>query len=169
MAFLKLVGQRNDPVCPLLCKGGETSPPFRKGGLGAFWPKSRPADQRGFGLVETVVSIAVLSLTFVALVGAMATGFLGFRVVEEDVTAGRLATGQMEYTKAYKLYRAAPCPAPCPDYPIDPTITPIPAGYTVTVAVDDTVPYRGPDIEKIIITVTHGVFSKKLEDYKRIQ
>ena len=124
-------------------------------------------DQRGFGLVETVVSIAVLSLTSVALVGAMSTGYLGFRVVEKDVTAGRLATSQMEYTKAYQPYRAAPCPAPCLGYPIDPTISPIPAGYTVTVAAYDTVPYRGPDIEKIIVTVTRGTFSKKLEDYKR--
>ena len=157
MAFLKLVGQRNDPVRPLLCKGG----------LGAFWRKSRLAGQRGFGLVETVVSIAVLSITSVALVGAMATGFLGFRVVEEDVTAGRLAVHQMEYTKAYTPYRTAPCPAPCLDYPIDPTISPLPAGYTVTVAAYDTVPYRGPDIEKIIVTVTRGTFSKKLEDYKR--
>ena len=167
MAFLKLVVQRNDPVRPLLGKGGETTPPFRKGGLRGFWPKSRLAGQRGFGLVETVVSIAVLSLTSVALVGAMSTGYLGFRVVEKDVTAGRLAIHQMEYTKAYTPYRTAPCPAPCLDYPIDPTISPIPAGYTVTVAAYDTVPYRGPDIEKIIVTVTRGTFSKKLEDYKR--
>ena len=169
MAFLKLVGQRNDPVRPLLGKGGETTPPYRKGGLRGFWPKSRLADQRGFGLVETVVSIAVLSMTSVALVGAMATGFLGFRVVEEDVTAGRLATGQMEYTKAYKPYQLAPCPAPCLGYPIDPTISPIPAGYTVTVAAYDTVPYRGPDIEKIVVTVTRGPFSRTLEDFKRSQ
>ena len=126
-------------------------------------------DQRGFGLVETVVSIAVLSMTSVALVGAMSTGFLGFRVVEKDVTAGRLATSQMEYTKAYKPYRAAPCPAPCLDYPLDPTIFPIPAGYTVTVAAYDTVPYRGPDIEKIVVTVTRGPFSRTLEDFKRSQ
>ena len=148
-----------------------------------YLPKSGlQRDQRGFGLVETVVSIAVLSITSVALVGAMATGFLGFRVVEKDVTAGRLAVHQMEYTKAYTPYSAATCVAPCAppcriDYPLDTSII-VPAGYILCVAaskvVDDPLTTgvneaRDPNtLERITVTVMRsGATIRKLEDYKQ--
>ena len=51
-------------------------------------------------MVEIVVSILVLSVASVALAGAMATGYLGYRTLEKDMTALSLATAQMEFTKA---------------------------------------------------------------------
>jgi len=123
--------------------------------------------QRGFTLVEVVVSIAVLGMTSAALMSAMSTGFLGYRVVERDATAGRLAIDQMENTKAFSPYRVPVAQASCPTVPVSsyPAITP-PSGYVVTVAAST----AGRDLctlEKITVTVTHiGRVIKTLEDYK---
>jgi len=139
-------------------------------------------DQCGFSMVEIVVSIAVLSTTSVALAGAMSTGFLGFRVVEKDVTAGRLATAQMEDTKSRTPYLVPQAQGSCPTVPVGsyPTI-PIPAeygsGYTLAVTasqvLDDlaTAENEGRDLctlERITVSVSYdGSVIRTLEDYKQ--
>lgn len=131
---------------------------------GKFWPKLL-ADQAGFTLVEILVSIVVISTTSVALVGAMSTGYLGYRVAERDMTAVQLATDQMEFTKS-DAYLMPPA-----NYP---TITSIPTGYGIT-SVASAVPCRGttpdpcmdPDLELITVTVTNNGSTKLvIEDYK---
>lgn len=117
-------------------------------------------NQQGFTMVETVVSIAVLSTAAVALMAAISTGSLGYRVVDRQVTAARLALTQMENTKSYTPYLAPPA-----SYP---TVTP-PAGYGLT-ALATSVSGRDPNtLEKITVTVTHnGSTLKVLEGYKAI-
>ena len=143
-------------------------PPFPLWRVGSFWQRTHLANQHGFSMVEIVVSIAVLSTTYVALVSAMATGYLGYRVVERDVTAGRLAVHQMENTKSYTPYLP-----PGGSYP---TITP-PAGYVLTVVASEVVDdlatvsmdeARDPSaLERITVTVTYdGSPVKVLEDFK---
>ena len=115
-------------------------------------------NQQGFTMVETVVSIAVLSITAVALMGAISTGSLGYRVVDRQVTAVRLAVTQMENTKAYTPYLVPPA-----SYP---TVT-LPTGYGLAVLAT-LVSGRDPNtLEKITVTVTHnGSTLKVLEGYK---
>ena len=114
--------------------------------------------QRGFSLIETVMSISVLGTAAIALVSAMATGALGYRVVGNDMTAARLAVTQMDNTRAYTPYLDPPA-----SYPI---ITP-PEHYSLT-SEATAVPGRNPStLEKITVTVIRdGLVVKVLEDYK---
>ena len=133
--------------------------------------------QGGFGLIETIVSLAVVGTASAALASAMSTGFLGYRIVEGDVLAGRLAIAQMEKTKAspYLAPVDVVCspPASVGSYP---AIAP-PAGFGLTVEataiVDDPATAAVNEardlctLERITVRVTHnGREIKKLEDYK---
>ena len=123
---------------------------------GQFWPKLL-SSQAGFSLVEVLVSIVVLSTTSVALVGAMSTGYLGYRVAERDMTAVQLATDQLEYTKS-DAYLTPPATYP--------TIPAIPTGYGIT-SVASAVPGRDANLQLITVTVTHNSTTKLvIEDYK---
>ena len=137
------------------------------------WPSRlvRTRDQGGFGLMETIVSIAIVSTASAALASAMATGFLGYRVVQGEVEAGRLAIAQMEKTKATP-YRVPAYDVHCQYTTVGPyEAVAAPAGYSVTVLASAA---SGPGpardlctLEKITVTVTHnGREIKKLEDYK---
>lgn len=145
---------------------GKTVRPFPLWGkvrMGAKALQTRVAlrNQQGFTMVETVASIAVLSITTVALMGAISTGSLGYRVVDRQVTAVRLAVTQMENTKSYTPYLAPPA-----SYP---TVTP-PTGFGLAVLATS-VSGRDPNtLEKITVTVTHnGSTLKVLEGYKAIR
>ena len=140
------------------------------------WRRVLRVDQGGFSLVETVVSIAVLSTASVALVGAMSTGYLAYRVMDKQVTAVRLATDQLEKTKAYTPY--LPPVAGCTGFPAGnyPAI-PVPAGFGITVvdsAVVDDVSTAGVNeardpcgLERITVTVSYNSKTiKVLQDYK---
>ncbi|MBI3744911.1 MAG: hypothetical protein HY261_11595 [Chloroflexi bacterium] len=114
--------------------------------------------QRGFTLVMIVVALGVMSTTATALVGAMSTGNLGLRVVSNDATAARLAVSQMENTKSYTPYQAAPATYPS---------IAAPAGYTLTASASEITGYAVSSIEKITVTVQRGnVTVRTLEDYK---
>ena len=125
--------------------------------VGSFWQRTPLASRPGFSMVEIVVSIAVLSTTSVALVSAIATGFLSYQVIERDVIAGRLAAHQMENIKSNPQYRP-----PGGSYP---TVTP-PDGYVMTVVASEIVddPATGSmdeardpsDLERITVTVAYN-------------
>jgi prepilin-type N-terminal cleavage/methylation domain-containing protein len=51
--------------------------------------------QRGFTLVETLVSLAILTLGLVALIQIFGTGFRGIRESDLDAAALHLATSQL--------------------------------------------------------------------------
>lgn len=114
-------------------------------------------------MVEIVVSIVVLSVASVALAGAMSTGYLGYRVLEKDMTALNLATAQMELTKG-------PDTEFLPAAATYPTITPgPPEGYDITVTAEPITDRSIPPnkLQKIIVIVTrNGAVVRTLEDYK---
>ena len=59
------------------------------------------ADERGATLVETLVTVAIVSIVFTAFLTAVSVGSFGVSVVRERVTAENLARAQLEYIKSY--------------------------------------------------------------------
>jgi prepilin-type N-terminal cleavage/methylation domain-containing protein len=116
----------------------------------------RLRSEAGFGLVESLVALAILGSALVVFLGGMSTGLLSTSQSDRLSTAHELARSQMEFTKA-DAYDAPPH-----------TYAPVaaPAGYTVT---SEAAAVSGADaeIELITVRVTHGgsvVYS--LEGYK---
>lgn len=112
--------------------------------------------QKGLGLVEVLVALAILGTTVVAFVIALSTGSLTITEQNKETTAQSLAQTQMEYTKNYAYAAGATT------YPV---LTP-PATYTVTVGV--TTPSGGDtNIQKVTVTVLKdGTSVLILTDYK---
>jgi len=100
-------------------------------------------EQRGFGMAESVVAVAVLGVTVVAFVVALSTGSISVREQHRETTAQGLARSQLEYTKSYPYNPAAVT------YP---AVTE-PADYAIAVAVDP-VPDTDADIQRITVTVS---------------
>jgi type II secretory pathway pseudopilin PulG len=112
--------------------------------------------ERGLGMVETLVAVAILGTSVVAFVVALSTGTLAVNNQDEEVVAQRLAQTQLEYTKSYA-------------YDVEASTYPevaAPGGYNVVVDVN-AVPNTDDDIQKITVTILHhgnGVLT--VEDYK---
>ncbi len=58
-------------------------------------PSTPWSSERGFTLVETLVSLAILTLSLVALIEIFGVGFRGVRMSELDTAALHLATSQL--------------------------------------------------------------------------
>jgi prepilin-type N-terminal cleavage/methylation domain-containing protein len=113
-------------------------------------------DQRGVGLTESLVAVAILGIALVVFITALSTGLSGVGTVDEQVMAESVARSQLEYTKSQE-YLTAPV-----SYD---TITP-PAGFNVT-AEASLIPDLGAEIQKITVTVYHnGEVLLVVEDYK---
>jgi Tfp pilus assembly protein PilV len=113
-------------------------------------------DQRGLGLVEALVAVAILGTSVVAFVVALSTGMIAIGEQDEQVVAQGLAQTQLEYTKSYAYNPGAST------YPV----VAAPPGYMVNVGVGP-VPDAGPDIQKITVTVLRGGQNVlTLQDYK---
>jgi len=114
--------------------------------------------ERGMGLVEVLVAVAILGVTLVVLLAAISTGSVGVATTEEGVTAENLARSQLEYTKS-QTYSAAPA-----SYA---TVTP-PAGYSVSVqAASISTPATDSSIQMITVTITRdGETLLTVEDFK---
>jgi len=102
-------------------------------------------NQKGLGLVEAVAAVGIVGTAIVALVLALAAGSIAVRELDRQVIAQRLVRTQMEYIKGYSYdaegnsYSAIEGPE----------------GYTISIKVDSTI-YTDNDIQKIIVTVSHG-------------
>jgi type II secretory pathway pseudopilin PulG len=117
------------------------------------------SSERGVGLVETLIAVAILSLTLTVLLAAVSTGSLAVSRADERAVAENLARSQLEYTKSQTYI-----PLPGAVYAI---VTP-PAGYTVAVAAA-AIPTPSTDaaIEKITVTVSrNGQSLLSVEDFK---
>ena len=113
-------------------------------------------NQKGLGLIETLVAVAILGTSVVAFVAALSAGTIAVNEQDEEVVAQRLAQSQIEYTKGYAYDSGAGT------YP---TVT-SPAGYTIIVVVN-TVPNADSDIQKITVTIRRdGEDIFTIEDYK---
>ena len=54
------------------------------------------ADERGTGMVEILVSVAIIAIVLTAFLSALSAGAFGVAVVHERVTAQNLARAQLE-------------------------------------------------------------------------
>ncbi len=114
-------------------------------------------NERGFTLVEMLVSLAILGITSVAFLSGFSTASLGVSIVDERETAKNLAESQMEYVKD-QAYAASYVPSPelSNEY----------AGYSANISVS-TVPARDGNIQKITVIVKHQDKEvTRLEGYK---
>ena len=102
--------------------------------------------QAGFGLVESLLAVAILGSAVYMLLGGLSTGAISIGILQEDVIAENLGRTQLEYTKSLP-FRTAPF-----SYA---SIEEIPEGYTIT-ANATLISSRDDNIQRLIITVFHG-------------
>ncbi len=105
------------------------------------------AKQAGFGLVESLLAVAILGSTVFMLLNGLSTGAISVGILQEDVTAQNLGRTQLEFTKSLP-FNTAPF-----SYQ---SIAEIPEGYSITA---DAVPVssRNSNMQRVIITVYRGV------------
>jgi Tfp pilus assembly protein PilV len=98
--------------------------------------------QKGLGLVETLVAVAILGTSVVAFVVALSAGSIAVGEQDKETTAQRLAQTQVEHTKNYPYNPGAST------YPA----LAAPTGYTVSVGVSS-IPGTDTNIQKITVTI----------------
>jgi len=101
--------------------------------------------QKGLGLVETLVAVAILGTSVVAFVVALSAGSIAVSEQDEEVVAQGLAQAQLEYTKSCVYDTGAST------YPA----IAAPEGYTISVAVSS-VPGTDADIQKVTASIFRG-------------
>ncbi|MHB8104642.1 MAG: type IV pilus modification PilV family protein [Dehalococcoidales bacterium] len=112
--------------------------------------------QKGIGLVETLIAVAILGTTVVAFLVALSVGSLTASEQNKETIAQGLAQTQMEYTKNYAFTPGAST------YPI----LSVPATYSVTVSAV-AVPGADTNIQKITVNVLKdGGSILTVSDYK---
>jgi Tfp pilus assembly protein PilV len=117
---------------------------------------TRIKGQRGLGLVETLVAVAVLGTAVVAFVVSLSAGSLAVSEQDTETIAQTLAQTQMEYIKNYPFNAAAIT------YPVVET----PDSYSINVGVS---PVEGADanIQKITVDILqYGSSVFLVSDYK---
>ena len=100
-------------------------------------------EQRGLGLAETLVAVAILGTTVVAFAASLSAGSIAVGAQDEEVVVQSLGCSQLEYTKSYTYVPGAA------SYP---TIE-VPDDYTLAVDVSP-VPGTDNNIQKITVTVS---------------
>ncbi len=113
--------------------------------------------QKGFGLIEVLIAVTILSIAATAFLGAISTSAIAINKQDRKITSEAIAVSQMNHTKS-ESYLIAPS-----SYPIMPSV---PTNYVVT---SDATAIAGKDenIQLITITVSRGgntIYT--LEDYK---
>ena len=109
--------------------------------------------QKGLGLVESLVAVAILGTAVTAFIVALSAGSIAVREQEEQVVAQGLAQTQLEYVKSYS-YDAEATAYPTVD---------MPEGYAISVEVSS-VPDTDADIQKITVTI-----SRQAEDILAVE
>lgn len=99
--------------------------------------------QGGFGLVESLVAVAILGTTVFMLLGSLSTGSVSVGILQQEITAENIGRAQLEYTRSLP-YVPAPSSYQIVDY--------VPSGYSVT-AESSAVSGRDNNIQKITVTV----------------
>jgi prepilin-type N-terminal cleavage/methylation domain-containing protein len=99
--------------------------------------------QKGFGLVETLVAVAILGTSVAAFISGLSAGSIAVRGQDVTAVSQGLAQTQMEYTKSYAYN---------PSAVTYPAVT-APTGYSISVSVS-AVPSADTNIQKITVTVS---------------
>jgi len=113
------------------------------------------ADERGAGLVEVLVAVAIMAIVLTIFLSALVTGSLGVSVVHERVTAENLARSQLEYVKNQDYITTT-------DYSLI-SVPPSYSAYTITA--------QSPEISDGLQLITVTVFydgdpTFRMEEYK---
>ena len=112
--------------------------------------------QKGIGLVETLVAVAILGTSVVAFVVSLSVGSLTVNELNQETIAQSLAQTQMEYIKNHAFIPGAVT------YPV----LAVPATYSVSVDVLD-VPGTDMNIQKITVNVQKdGADILEVSNYK---
>jgi len=115
-------------------------------------------DERGLGLVESVVAVAILGVVVVAFALALSAGSIAAREAKQEAVAQSLARAQLEYVKCYP-YNPEATTYPKVDI-YDETYNPNPVtrpeGYEISSVGVASVPGTGgdTDIQKITVTIS---------------
>lgn len=110
-------------------------------------------NEKGLGLVEAVVAVAIAGVTVVAFVAALSTGSIAVAELDQEVVAQRLTRTQLEFIKGSA-------------YDTSYTSISTPAGYTISIDVDS-IPGTDSDIQEITVTIFRdGNEILRIEDYK---
>jgi len=113
-------------------------------------------DERGLGLVESLVATAILGTAVIAFVLVLSSGSLAVREQEHQFVSQSLAQTQLEYIKGYPYN---------PEATNYPTVD-VPEGYAVSVEVTS-IPDTDTDIQKITVTVSRdGEEMLGIENFK---
>jgi Tfp pilus assembly protein PilV len=112
--------------------------------------------QKGLGLAETLVAVAILGTAVVAFIAALSAGSIAVGAQDEETVIQGLARSQLEYTKSYTYI---------PGDRRYPTIA-VPEDYVLAVAVS-TIPGTDANIQKITVTVSRdSQILLTVSDYK---
>jgi type II secretory pathway pseudopilin PulG len=111
--------------------------------------------QMGFGLVETLVAVAILGTSVAAFISGLSAGSIAVREQDKIAVTQGLAQTQMEYTKGNPYN---------PGAVIYPAVA-APPGYSITVGVSS-VPNTDTDMQKITVTVSGQDVTVTVAGYK---
>ncbi|MBN1643728.1 MAG: type II secretion system protein [Dehalococcoidales bacterium] len=112
--------------------------------------------ERGSGLVELLVAVAIVGTALAVFIAALSTGSLSVAEMSQETISQRLAQSQIEQTKsaAYDATGAS--------Y----TLVPAPSGYSISLNVDSSI-YADNKIQKLTVTISHDAQQVLvMEDYK---
>jgi prepilin-type N-terminal cleavage/methylation domain-containing protein len=110
--------------------------------------------EKGFSLIEVLVSLALLGIISVGFLSSLGTASAVTITTDKQETARNLAETQMEYVKS-QAYDTSYATAPIPDEY---------GGYTATIDVET---LHDSNIQKITVTIErHGEEVTTLEGYK---
>ena len=111
--------------------------------------------ERGTGLVESLIAVAIATIAITALVAALSTGSMAVQRNGDRVTAENLARMQMEEIKGQAYSSSG-------DYS---TIT-APDGYTISIAVSAIDGRDTGEMQEVTVTIGYDGDSVLLEAYK---
>ncbi len=124
--------------------------------------------EKGFGLSESLVAVALLGTVIIALTGALSTGSIGVGAAREGATAQSLAQSQLAYTKSYPFDSGTNTYPTVDTYhtTYNPHPLNLPSGYSISVAVANTQDVDN-EIQKVTATIIRGGTAvMMLEDFK---